>query len=299
MCTGHYRHRPRMPTSPRAWTGSWEACVCSRGSIIRRRQAGARQAPEIEARAGRCVPESGAPLRRACAKCQYLQDKVRGTKLSIACLNRSIGPTSWTIPRPSPHLPCPRRSILRSRRRRARILDGAYAIFDRMPSESELMQCFSVSRVTAHKAMSQLCQGAWFSKFRARAAMCRAPRSCNRPPLFRVSARPCRSLVTSPRRAFTARAFSPPTTTCARLRIAPPGRAGEIRRVRYVDGSPVSRDVSYFHEATAEALHAHDLETRDIFAILENDLHCPWVAPSSVSAPPTPAPIPPTPWGPP
>ena len=35
--------------------------------------------------------------------------------------------------------------------------------------------------------------------------------------------------------------------------------------MRYVDGSPVSRDVSYFHEATAEALHAHDLETRDIF----------------------------------
>lgn len=28
-----------------------------------------------------------------------------------------------------------------------------------MPSESELMQCFSVSRVTARQAMSQLCQG--------------------------------------------------------------------------------------------------------------------------------------------
>ena len=254
MCTGHYRHRPRMPTSPRAWTGSWEACVCSRGSIIRRRQAGARQAPEIEARAGRCVPESGAPLRRACAKRQYLQDKVRGTELSIARLNRSIGPTSCTIPRP-PHLPCPRRSILRSRRRCARILDGAYAIFDRMPSESELMQCFSVSGVTARQAMSQLCQGAWFSKSRARAAMCRAPRSCNRPPLFRVSARPCRSLVTSPRRAFTARAFSPPTTGATRPRSRDPQHLCHPRKRSALPVGRAELDIGAT-DACADTAHA-------------------------------------------
>ena len=54
-----------------------------------------------------------------------------------------------------------------------------------------------------------------------------------------------------------------------------PGRAGtpvtEIRRVRLLDGEPVSFDVTYLPPAIGERLRHEDLAERDIFLILEND----------------------------
>ena len=159
---------------------------------------------------------------------------------------------------------------------RARILDGSYAIFDRMPSESQLMKHFSVSRVTARQAISQLCQEGLVFKVQGKGSYVSRPTvSQSLTGLQGLGEAMEESGHVASSRLLGSRFFAPDDNLRARLRIPPPGRVGEIRRVRYVDGAPVSLDVSYFREAIAEALLAHDLETRDIFAILENDLHCP------------------------
>ncbi len=176
---------------------------------------------------------------------------------------------------PSSSLPAPLYTQIKEALR-ARILDGSYAIFDRMPSESELMKRFSVSRVTARQAVSQLCQEGLVFKVQGKGSYVSRPQVSQSLTVLQGLGEAVReSGHVASSRLLGSRFFAPDDTLRARLQIAPPGRVGEIRRVRYLDGAPVSLDISYFREATAEALLAHDLGTRDIFAILENDLQCP------------------------
>jgi GntR family transcriptional regulator len=59
------------------------------------------------------------------------------------------------------------------------------------------------------------------------------------------------------------------------LRVAPGAPVTEIRRVRHVDGAPVSYEITWLPPHIGERLRRENLERRDIFLILETDYALP------------------------
>lgn len=66
-----------------------------------------------------------------------------------------------------------------------------------------------------------------------------------------------------------------PTLVAQRLALAEGSSVTRIRRVRLLDGQPVSLDVTWLPQAMGDRLQHEDLDHRDIFLILENDYGIP------------------------
>ncbi|MHB8255534.1 MAG: GntR family transcriptional regulator [Acidiferrobacter sp.] len=156
---------------------------------------------------------------------------------------------------------------------RARILDGSYGIHAQMPSESELMHRFSVSRITVRQALSDLCQEGLIFKVQGKGSYVSKPKVSQSLTTLQGLGEAMGQAghgITSQVLGF--RSLTPDPDMVSRLKLAPDAMVGEIRRVRYVDGAPLSLDVSYFPETIAYQLLEQDLETRDVFVILETEL---------------------------
>ncbi|MGC4000470.1 MAG: UTRA domain-containing protein [Anaeromyxobacter sp.] len=61
----------------------------------------------------------------------------------------------------------------------------------------------------------------------------------------------------------------------SRLALAPGAPVTELRRIRYLNRTPVSLDVTWVAASIGERLAREDLASRDIFLILENDYGLP------------------------
>lgn len=155
---------------------------------------------------------------------------------------------------------------------RERIHDGTYAEDSQIPSESELMAEFKVSRITVQRALTDL---------------------QNERIIFRIAGKGSFVSRTSPVQDLTslqgfaeamgAQGFEvfnkllslrhvPAAPEIAqRLGVAEGSTVTEIRRVRHLNRAPVSVDLTYVTAAIGERLEQEDLATRDIFLILEND----------------------------
>jgi len=156
---------------------------------------------------------------------------------------------------------------------RARILDGTYGVYAQMPSESELMRRFSVSRITVRQALSDLCQEGLIFKVQGKGSYVSKPKvSQSLTTLQGLGEAMGQAGHGTSSQVLGFRPLAADAWMASRLKLAPGAMVGEIRRVRYVDGAPLSLDVSYFPEALAHQLLERDLETRDIFLILEADL---------------------------
>nr|WP_085995599.1 GntR family transcriptional regulator [Nocardia transvalensis] len=66
-----------------------------------------------------------------------------------------------------------------------------------------------------------------------------------------------------------ARRITPPPAVARRLRLEPGEQAVYIERLRYLGDLPLSLDLTYLAPDIGDAVIAHDLETNDIFALIE------------------------------
>lgn len=152
------------------------------------------------------------------------------------------------------------------------ILAGEYAPYQRMPSESELMSTFGVSRITVRQALRDLHSEGLIFSTQGKGTFASKPKAMQdiqhlqgfdeamKPKGYETSAR-----------LVSIREVSPSKDVQEKLQIANKEKTVEVVRIRYLNREPVSVDRSYFPLAIGQALFSKDL-SHDIFPMLENQL---------------------------
>lgn len=151
------------------------------------------------------------------------------------------------------------------------ILSGDYAPYQRMPSESELMNTFGVSRITVRQALRDLHGEGLIFSTQGKGTFASKPKAMQdiqhlegfdeamKPQGYETSAR-----LISIREATVSKDIQEKLGT-AKEKVV------EVVRIRYLNREPVSVDRSYFPLAIGQALFSKDL-SHDIFPMLENQL---------------------------
>lgn len=161
-------------------------------------------------------------------------------------------------------------------RLRERILDGTYADHQRLPSEAELGALFGVSRITVRQALSDLQREGVIFKIAGKGSFVarkKAQQELTRLEGFaEAMARQGHAIHN---RVIGHRCLDAAPDVASRLAVASGTRISEIRRIRHLDGEPVSLEITYLPESLGERLRNEDLARRDIFVIFENDFGIP------------------------
>lgn len=155
---------------------------------------------------------------------------------------------------------------------RARILDGSYLPDQQLPSEHDLTDMFSVSRITVRQALNDLSNEGLIFRVHGKGSFVSRPRATqdlSRLQSFGEAMRPLGYETAS--KLVSVREIKPPAAVGERLGVAAEDKVCEIRRVRFLNREPVSLDVSFFGLALGQRLAREDLAARDIFVILEKD----------------------------
>ncbi|MBT0962219.1 GntR family transcriptional regulator [Denitromonas iodatirespirans] len=167
--------------------------------------------------------------------------------------------------------PVPLYSQIREALRRS-ILDGTYPPHSQMPSESQMIARFGVSRITIRQALGDLQKEGLIFKVMGKGSFVAKPKafqSLSRLQGFGEAMAP--SGYETYAMLLSAREVPASAVVAQRLALAEGSPVFEIQRLRYLNREPISVDVSYFPIDIGQRLTQEDLATRDIFVILEND----------------------------
>ncbi|MGA7799735.1 MAG: GntR family transcriptional regulator [Gammaproteobacteria bacterium] len=159
---------------------------------------------------------------------------------------------------------------------RKKILDGSYPPHSKLPSESELMAQFDVSRITARQAIRDLQKEGLVFTIQGKGSFVTKPKAVQ--DLARLEgfgeAMNSKGYETYSR-LVSAREVAASADVARALKLERGAPVVETERVRYLNRAPISLDVSFFPPEIGNRLLEEDLETRDIFEILENDYALP------------------------
>ena len=156
------------------------------------------------------------------------------------------------------------------------IAAGRLAPLDQLPSESELMAEFGVSRITVRQALSDLQTEGLIYKHHGKGSFVAQPKAehpLDRLQGFAEAMRVAGAKITN--EVLSLMELPASATVAERLAVQPGEKVTEIRRLRYLDSVPTSYDVTYVPLDIGRALAKADLVTRDIFVIIESDLGIP------------------------
>lgn len=151
-----------------------------------------------------------------------------------------------------------------------RILEGDYVTHERLPSESELMKVFGVSRITVRQALRDLHSDGLVFSVQGKGTFVSRPKAVQdiqRLQGFGEAMTP-QGYDTSTR-VISVREVRAPSEVAEALGINRVSNVIEITRVRYLNREPISIDNSFFPVAVGQKLLGRDL-TQDIFPMLEN-----------------------------
>ena len=171
----------------------------------------------------------------------------------------------------TPISPVPLHTQIRETLRRY-ILDGRWAPHSQIPSESQMMSSFGVSRITIRQALGDLQKEGLIFKIMGKGSFVAKPKafqSLSRLQGFGEAMAPAGYETCS--RLLSAREIEASAVVAQRFSLKPESTVFEIQRLRYLNREPISVDVSYFPLDIGQRLIQEDLATRDIFVILEND----------------------------
>lgn len=154
-----------------------------------------------------------------------------------------------------------------------RILEGDYATHERLPSESELMKMFGVSRITVRQALRDLHGDGLVFSVQGKGTFVSKPKAVQdmqRLQGFGEAMTP-QGYETSTR-VMCNEYIRPSVEIANAFGINRSMRVLNVRRVRYLNREPISVDDSYFPENIGKHLYVRDLN-QDIFPMLENELN--------------------------
>ncbi len=155
---------------------------------------------------------------------------------------------------------------------RSRILDGRYKPHERLPSVSELIALFGVSRITVRQALGDLQREGLLFKIHGKGTYVSKPKTFQELGQLEgfAEAMGKRGFETF-NRVIAQREVEADSNIATHLQLPLNTTVTEIRRVRFLNREPISVDVSYFEPSIGNRLRQADLAHRDIFALLENE----------------------------
>ena len=155
---------------------------------------------------------------------------------------------------------------------RGEILTGRYPPHARLPSEKALMSQFGVSRITVRHALGVLAQEGLLSTVAGKGSFVAPPKPAQALGRLQGFAEAMRDQGYLAHNRVELLQERPASAAVARwLALAEGAPVTEIRRVRHLDGAPVSVDLTYVPVELGRRLAQEDLAGRDIFAIYEQD----------------------------
>lgn len=159
---------------------------------------------------------------------------------------------------------------------RARIASGAWQPHDRLPSESELMGLYGVSRITVRQALSDLQKERVIFKVAGKGSFVSPTKPFQELGRLQGFAEAMGALGHDTYNRVLAVSTVPATEEVAqRLLLTAGAPVTEIHRVRHVGSQPVSLDLTWLPLALGQRVAREDLAVRDIFGILEADCGAP------------------------
>ncbi|WP_294904417.1 GntR family transcriptional regulator [Tatumella sp. UBA2305] len=157
----------------------------------------------------------------------------------------------------------------------SKIINGEYEQNQKIPSESQLMEIFGVSRITIRQGLSKLQSAGMIYKSHGRGAFVSPPVVSqdlqNSLQGFSTSMR--KMGHESHSRLLSFRNIKASDSISKNLRVEPGSDVIEIKRLRFLNKEPVSIDVTYILQELGERLRNIDFETQDIFHALEEKLY--------------------------
>jgi GntR family transcriptional regulator len=159
---------------------------------------------------------------------------------------------------------------------REQILEGRYRETGRLPSESALMACYGVSRITVRQALNDLENEHLIFRIPGKGTFVQHLGPTQKLVRLQGFAEAMSSLgLTTRNRLLSLVQIDADDVVADRLQVPKGSPLVEIRRVRYVDEAPVSLDITYVRRSLGLRLAGEDLARRDIFVIIENDYQTP------------------------
>jgi GntR family transcriptional regulator len=155
---------------------------------------------------------------------------------------------------------------------RARILDGSYQPHQQMPSESEMMAAFNVSRITVRQALNDLQNEGLIFRVHGKGSFVSKPKAFQDLGRLQGFGEAMRSMgYETFARVLAIRTVTPSAQVAEKLQLPKRAKVTELQRLRFLNREPISLDVSYLPAAIGQRLAKEDLAARDVFVILEND----------------------------
>lgn len=153
---------------------------------------------------------------------------------------------------------------------RSRILQHVYRPNQQMPSESELMSAFDVSRITVRQALGNLQSEGLIFRIHGKGTYVSRPRAFQDLGSLQGFGSAMREMgYEAHSKVLSVRTITPPKHV--RDRIESGDRVTELKRLRFLNRAPISLDVSYLPSTIGARVARADLANRDVFAVLEND----------------------------
>lgn len=155
---------------------------------------------------------------------------------------------------------------------RKQILDGTYSVHAKLPSERELIETFSVSRITVRQALAELQREGLVFKINGKGTFVSKPKAALDVSKLRGFGEAMSSMgYESFARVLSIKEENVSKEIASNLRLNDSLTALKVQRLRYLNREPISLDVTYFEPAIGKIIASADLEGRDILSILENE----------------------------
>lgn len=156
------------------------------------------------------------------------------------------------------------------------IVDGNYSTHQQLPSENELSEQFDVSRITIRQALNRLQVEHVVYKIQGKGSFVSAPKAFQNISQLQGFAEAMTNLGHEVFNIVKSFRFIPATPQIAsKLKVSVNSTVVEIMRIRLLDRTPVSFELSYLPEAIGLALQEINLSSRDVFLAIEEDLSIP------------------------
>lgn len=167
------------------------------------------------------------------------------------------------------HSPLPLYVQIRDSLRR-QILDGTYQVHERLPSENEMMTAFGVSRITIRQALRDLHNEGLVFSAQGKGTFVSKPKAVqNVQRLEGFGEAMAAQGYEASARVLSIQQLKAPKAVAAALDLQAGDEAIEVKRVRYLNRSPVCIENSYFPMDVGRQMFSLDL-SGDIFPMLEN-----------------------------
>jgi len=156
---------------------------------------------------------------------------------------------------------------------RGLILRGELAAGVRLPSESELIDRFGVSRITVRQALGELQSAGLIATVNGKGSFVTRPdRASANGPLVGVLEAMRKRGLSARGRLVSQRIVPAPQTVARALQIPQRQPIGAVTVLRYLEGQPFVIGTTYVEPALAARLAAQDLENTDVTIALEAGL---------------------------